>query len=353
MAFTNAGKTILKALDSAAFSGGRGDTVSRTLASSIAMDAAPSSPNAFLVSELEKRDPLVRQPLTTATWEKNIPVRTGGGWDEFVSALNIDYGSSGDSDDANVAATGADVAPVIQANFGKDLYKTHLFVQPMSINYFDMMRQNITGRSLDKLLSDGVRLNYEKHMDKNVFMGLAKYGTTGLLNNPNVVAQTVAAGAESGTPTQWSKKTADEILADVNNALIYTWGNAGNDMSAIPNHILLPFEQYNHLIATKASDIAQVSIMKFLQENNIAAANGEELVFGVSLWGKGSGTGGTDRMVVYRSDERFIAVDELQPLTRLQTVYSGRHNSYDTNYAANISEVELFYPQTMSYWDGI
>lgn len=61
----------------------------------------------------------------------------------------------------------------------------------------------------------------------------------------------------------------------------------------------------------------------------------------------------SDCMAVYRSDERFIAVDELQPLTRLQTVYSSRHTSYDTNYAANVSEVEIFYPQTMSYWDGI
>lgn len=353
MAFKPSGQTVLKALDSTAFVGGRGDSVAKSLAASIAMDAAPSSTNAFLVSELEKRDPLIRQPLTTTTWEKNIPVRTGGGWDEFVSALNIDYGSVGDSDDANVATGGADVAPTIQANFNKDLWKTHIFLQPMSINYFDMMRQNITGRSLDKILSDGVRLNYEKHMDKNVFMGLAKYGTTGLLNNPNVVAQLVAQGAASGTPTQWSKKTPDEILFDINNALIYTWGKAGNDMSAIPNHVLLPFEQYNYLISHKASDIAQISIMKFLQENNIAAANGEELVFGVSLWGKGSGTGGTDRMAVYRSDERFLAVDELQPLTRLQTVYSSRHTSYDTNYAANVSEVEIFYPQTMSYWDGI
>ncbi len=353
MSYKFAGQTALRAIDAATFGGGAGDRISMSLSNLVANDAATGSTGAFLASELEKRDPQVRQPLSTVTWAKNIPVRVGGGWVDKVSNLYIDYGSAGDDDDANVVANGTTVEPTIQGNFGKDVYKTHIFVQPVSINEFDMLKQNVTGRSLDKLLSDGVRLHYEKHMDKNVFLGLLKYGTYGLLNNPAVYATTVAAGAGTGTPTAWSGKTADEILKDVNNAIIYTWGAAGNDTSAIPNHILLPFEQYNLLISRKVSDIGQVSIMQFLKENNIAKMNGEDLVFGVSLYGKGAGTGGTDRMAVYRSDERFIAVDELQPLTRMRTVYSARTQSYDTNYAANLSQVEFFYDQTISYWDGI
>lgn len=359
--YKDVGTEALTALDSRGmFAGGAKDSVSAGLAQMavqnqlVATDAASSSTNAFLVSELEKRDPLVRQPLTTVTWAKNIPVRTGGGWVEFLSNLNINYGSSGASEDSNVATAGADVMPVIQGNFGKDIYKTHLFIQPVAINEYDMLRQNITGRSLDTLLGDGVRLNYDKHMDKNVFVGLSKFGTTGLLNNPDVPASSVAAGAATGSPTGWASKTPDEILKDVNDAIIFTWNQAGNDMAAIPNHILLPFDQYNLLISRKVSDIGQISIMQFLLDNNIAKANGENLVFGVSLWGKGIGTGNTDRMAVYRHDERFLAVDELQPLTRMRTVYSARNQSYDTNYAANISEVEMFYGgATISYWDGI
>lgn len=356
MSFKAAGQTALKAIDTAAFGGGIKDSVSAQFSNLAANDAATSSTNAFLMSELEKRDPLVRQPLTTVTWSKNIPVRVGGGWNDKVSNLYIDYGSTGDSDDANVTANGSTVMPTIQGQFGKDIYLTHIFVQPVSINEFDMLRQNVTGRSLDKLLSDGVRLHYEKHMDKNVFLGLAKYGTYGLLNNPAVYATSVAQNAAANS-TNWSKKTGPEILKDINDAIIYTWGQAGNDMSAIPNHILLPFEQYNMLISRLVTDTSAgaFSIMEYLMKNNIAKLNGEELVFGVSLYGKGAGVGtpATDRMVVYRSDERFIAVDELQPLTRMRTVYSAQTQSYDTNYAANVSQVEFFYPQAVSYWDGI
>jgi len=369
MSHKDVGTTVLNALDTKGgnFSiGGRQDAVSQGLANMVARDggatgstmrasdaSAPSSTGAFLTSELEKRDPLVREPLTTFTWEDNIPVRTGGGWVEFLSNLNINYGSAGSDDDANVAANGADVMPVIQANFGKDIYKTHIFIQPISINEFDMLRQNITGRSLDKLLSDGVRLNYEKHMDKNVFLGLAKYGTYGLLNNPAVIHGLVAQGAASGTPRDWAHKTADEILYDVNTANQTVWDAGGNDMSAIPNHILLPFAQFNLLISTKISALGSISVMTFLEENNIAKHFGTELKFGVSLYGKGAGAGVTDRMAVYRHDERFMAVEELQPLTRMRTMYTPRNQSYDTNYAANISEVELFYTQTIQYFDGI
>jgi hypothetical protein len=354
MSFKEVGQVVEKTTNiNSFFAGSAKDSVSLGLSAAVsARDAAGSSSNAFLVSELEKRDPMIRQPLTTFTWSKNIPVRTGGGWSEYISNLTIDYASGGNADDANVSTNGATVMPNIQGNFGKDIYKTHIFVQPVSINEIDMFRQNITGRSLDKLLGDGVRLNYEKHMDKNVFLGLSKYGTTGILNNSNVYATTVAQNAGS-TSTTWANKTADEILKDINDAIMYTWSASGYDMSAIPNHILLPFEQYNKLISRKVSDIAQMSIMQFLMDNNIAKMNGEELVFGVSLYGKSAGTGSTDRMVIYRHEERFIAVDELQPLTRMRTVYSARSLSYDTNYAANLSEVEFFYPQTVSYWDGI
>jgi len=353
MSFKDVGQAVQKTAHANAYAVQARDSVATGLAAALsAYDAASSSPNAFLVSELEKRDPLIRTPLTTVTWAKNIPVRTGGGWVDYLSNLTIDYASAGDLDDQNVSTNGATVAPAIQGNFGKDLYKTHIFVQPVSINEYDMMKQNITGRSLDRLLSDGVRLHYEKHMDKNVFLGFSKFGTTGLLNNTGVTATTVATNS-GATSTTWANKTAAEILKDVNAALIYNWAASGYDYSAIPNHILIPFQQYNTLITRTVTDLANMSIMEYLKQNNIANQNGEELVFGCSLYNTGAGTGSTDRMVVYRSDERFVAVDELQPLTRMRTVYSARNSSFDTNYAANISEVEFFYTQTVSYWDGI
>lgn len=318
-----------------------------------AADAAPSSGNAFLISELEKRDPLVRQPLTTYTWSKNIPVRTGGGFVDYVSALNIDFGMSGGSTHGPVSTNGSNSVPVVQANFGKDLYKAHIVAMFMRINEFDMEKAQIIGRSLDQLLTDGIRLAYEKHMDANVFTGLSEYGTTGLLNNPNVTASSVASNGATTPSTLWSAKTPVQILDDINTAITTVWAASGYDMAAIPNHVLIPFEQYNYIATAPSSELTTKSILTYLEENNVAKVNGSELVFGQSAYAKGAGSGSTDRMAVYVHNPRFLAVDELQPLTRRRSVYNSDALAFDTLYAANVSEVEMFYTASIRYFDGI
>lgn len=314
-------------------------------------DAAVANGGAMLASELEKRDTLVREPLTSVTYARDIPIKTGGGWVEFISALNIDFGVTGGSGDGTVNAPGANGVPVIQANLDKDTFKSHVFSTVMRIMFIDMQRQNITGRSLDRMLTDGIRLAYDKHMDENTYIGMTKYGTTGLLNNPNVVSAAVATGASG--KTAWNSKTPDEILVDVNNAILAGWAAAEYDLSAIPNHIVLPYEQYNYIATKKVSDIAEKTILTFLLENNVATKNGSELVIGATAYCKGAGAGGTDRMAAYVHNDRFVAMEELVPLSRTMTQPNIDALAYDSVYMANVSEVEIFYHQPIRYYDGI
>lgn len=314
-------------------------------------DSAIATAGAFLVSELEKRDPLVRVPLTSFTYARDIPIKTGGGWVDHTSNLNIDYGVTGGSSNGTVQAPGANASPLIQMNLEKDVYKTHVFNATMRIMFVDMMRAQVTGRSLDKLLSDGIRMTYDKHMDANVYVGLTSYGSSGLVNNPNITAVTADAGVS--TYTQWSKKTPQEILKDINDAINAVWAAAGYDLRAMPNHIILPHEQFNYIATQPVSSLSEKSILTYLQENNVAAKNNVELVIAGVPWCKGAGTGSSDRMVVYVHHEDFIAVEELAPLSRVMTSPSPADQAYDSLYMANLSEVEFFYTQTVRYIDGI
>lgn len=314
-------------------------------------DSAIANGAGFLISELEKRDTLLREPLTSYTYPRDIPIKVGGGWVEFISALNIDYGVAGGSGDALVHAAGANDPKVIQANLEKDTFKTHVFSIVMRIMFIDMQRSNITGRSLDQMLTRGVRLSYDKHLDQNTYIGMPEYNTTGIVNNPNVTATNVATGASG--QTAWSTKTPDEILADINNAIIAGWGNSEYDLSALPNHILLPYAQYNYLAVTKVSQLAEKTILTFLIENNVASKNGGGLVIGPTQYCEGAGAGNTDRMVSYVNNDRFIAMEELVPMARTMTQPNIDALSYDSVYMANLSEVEIFYTQPIRYYDGI
>lgn len=81
------------------------------------MDAAGiASGGAFLVSELEKRDPMIRKPLTSVTYPRDIVIQTGGGWVDYVSAMSVAYGITGGAGAAPVQAGGANGLPIVQAS---------------------------------------------------------------------------------------------------------------------------------------------------------------------------------------------------------------------------------------------
>lgn len=316
------------------------------------MDAAGiASGGAFLVSELEKRDPVIRKPLTSFTYPRDIVMQTGGGWVDYSSAMSVAYGITGGAGGSVVQAGGSNGVPVVQASVDKGIYKAHVFALALRVMFQDMQRANFIGRSLDQLLQEGVRMTFDKHQDQNIYTGLSEYGTTGLINNPDAIESVVADGASGNG--NWLTKTPAEILKDVNTALTTTWEQAGYDMAAIPNHILLPYEEYTYIVNTMVSDLAAKSIYDYIMENNIAAKNGSDLFIGATQWCKGAGAGGTDRMVVYVNHERYVKAEELVPLSRIMSAPNVTNVCYDTAYMANISETEVLYPQTITYWDQI
>lgn len=330
------------------------NTVATGAVRQCAMDEAGiASGQAFLTSELEKRDTLVRTPLSSFTYGRDITVRVGGGWVDFVSAMQVGYGITGGSGDSLVAAGGANGLPIVQADFSKGLYKAHAVAAALRVMWIDMQKNSLTGRNYDALLRDGLRMAYDKHLDENTYVGFKAYDTTGILNNPDVVV-TDAAATGTASSTKWKDKTPDQILADFNGAILAAWENAGYDLDAVPNHAVLPYEQYNYIATTRVSELAEKTILTFLMENNVATQNGSDLFIGASNWCKGAAAdGSSDRMVVYCNKERFIAEDELVPLTRAMTSAVTTNFCYDTAYAANVSEVQVFYANTMIYVDKI
>ena len=309
---------------------------------------------AFLISELEKRDPLIRKPLTSFTYPRDIVIESGGGWVDYVSAMAVSYGITGGAVDSPVTAGGANGIPTVQASVDKGVYKAHVFAAALRVMFQDMQRANYIGRSLDNLLQDGVRMAYDKHNDANVYVGLTAYSTTGLVNNPDAVETTVPNnGASSGASTKWADKTPQQILDDINTALSTAWAANEYDESALPNHILIPYEQYNYILTTKVTELATETIYDFVMRNNVASKNGGDLFIGATRWCKGAGSSSSDRMVVYNNDRRFVKMDELVPLNRIMSQPNVANVCYDTAYMANISEVQIFYPTSITYWDGI
>ena len=322
-----------------------------SLGSGRVLDAAGISTGmAFLEGELEKRDPKIREPLTSVTWPRDIVAESGGGWVDFTSTMNVDYATSGGNDNSLVGGA-TDVISLVQANINKDVYKVFTWAQGMKIPFVDSQKFQTIGRSIDSILDRGVRLNYNKSVDQLVYRGFTSVGFTGLVNDANIVRSTAPNGA-AGSPL-WQNKTVDEILWDVNKTLTEAWAASEYDESAIPNHLLLPPDKYAYIVSTRIGTSGDENILDYLLRNNLATNRGGNLYIAPCRWCSGAGTGQTDRMVAYVNDRDKVYFDLPVPLTRAMTQPVALQFAYITIYAAQMGQVKWLYYQPVRYMDGI
>lgn len=304
----------------------------------------------FLVSELEKLDPKLREPLTSTTYPRDIVIQSGGGWVEATSAMNVDYSASGGFESGGVSNSIAR----IQADVSKDLFKVLPYEVSMGVKFVDLQRGAVTGRSIEDLYEKGIRMHYDKFMDSNTYVGMKEHGTEGLVNLSGVPAVAVATGASGST--EWEHKTPEEILRDVNNAILDGWAASQYDQRAIPNHILISPKKYSYLVNTPltvAGVTGGINLLTYLQQNNIAKDKGVNLFIGDCRWCEKAGVGGKDRMIAYVNDAYFVGMDVPVPLTRAMTQPNITTASYDTLYVANVGQVKVHYIEPFVYRDGI
>lgn len=322
-----------------------------SLGSGRVLDAAGISTGmAFLEGELEKRDPKIREPLTSVTWPRDIVAESGGGWVDFTSTMNVDYATSGGNDNSLVGGA-TDVISLVQANINKDVYKVFTWAQGMKIPFVDSQKFQTIGRSIDSILDRGVRLNYNKSVDQLVYRGFTSVGFTGLVNDANIVRSTAPNGAAGSS--LWQNKTVDEILWDVNKTLTEAWAASEYDESAIPNHLLLPPDKYAYIVSTRIGTSGDENILDYLLRNNLATNRGGNLYIAPCRWCSGAGTGNTDRMVAYVNDRDKVYFDLPVPLTRAMTQPVALQFAYITIYAAQMGQVKWLYYQPARYMDGI
>ena len=303
----------------------------------------------FLMKELEKTDETILEPLSSTDWPRDMPVITGGGFLESVASVDVTYASTG-MDDDNLFLDAYNNIPVIQADMSKQVARCFNFAEYMAFNFLENEKMRSVGRDPESFLNKGIRLHCDKVIDRNVYVGFRKVASTGLCNNPNITRSSAGRNA-ANTSTEWRDKTADEILDDINTALSAVWEVNDCASDAVPNHILVPVEQFGQLVTRKVADDSERSILTYVLENNIAARQGRELIISPCKWCSGIGTDSSDRMVVYSNQPDRICFNLTQPLRRLAT--ETQDMRIKIPYVAQFSEVRFLYPTTVRYMDGI
>ena len=302
----------------------------------------------FLMKELELTDDTILEPLTGTDWPRDMPVITGGGILETIASVDVTYASTGGDEDGLFFEAANDI-PVIQADMSKSIARCFNFAEYLSFSVMEREKMIQVGRDPETFLNKGIRLHCDKIIDRNVYLGFTKASSTGLLNNPTVIRSSAPNGAE-GNP-RWARKTADEILKDINSLLTQIWTDNDCSSDALPNHILIPVEQFGLLVTRKVSDDSERSILTYILENNLTSQQGGTLVISPCKYCRSVGTDSADRMVAYMNRQDRICFNLTQPLRRMDTEYAEMRIKIP--YICQFSEVRFLYPSTVRYMDGI
>jgi len=242
---------------------------------------------------------------------------------------------------AKIISNYADDLPTADVK-GKEFHST---IKSIGNSYVyskdDIRAAQFAGKPLNQRKANAAVEAHRQLMNKLAFFGDAEYGIQGLLTNANIPNAPVVAGA--ATTLTWATKTPDEILKDLNSAV--------SDMLdltkgvEVPNTIVMPIAQYNHIATTARSANSDTTILQFFKGNN----PGIEVMWATEL--KGAFSGGTDGFIVYNRnpDKLFLEI----PLITEMSPAQEKGLAYTVSVESKFGGVIVPYVLSVSFRRGI
>jgi hypothetical protein len=227
-------------------------------------------------------------------------------------------------------------------------------IEMAGIGYYYTMEElgvamQIPNMNLTAERGDAARRAYEEFMERITFTGDSTKNWTGIVNDANVPAGSVAADG-SGSSTLWSTKTADLMIRDVNAVLtgIYT----GSQTVEMADTLLLPVASFTLLATTRIANTTASAMAWLQQYNTYTAITGQQLTIRAVRGLETAGAAGAARMVAYRNDpsilklhlpmpHKFLGVMQVTPLR------------YDVPGIFRTGGIEVRRPLSVHYADGI
>jgi hypothetical protein len=207
------------------------------------------------------------------------------------------------------------------------------------------------GYQLSADRASAAKLAYEQFVDNLALYGDSSKNFYGLTNYPGITSVDVEAdGGTGGDEPSWATKDADQILRDVNAALV---GQYVDTLQVeIADTILMPVRSLA-LIATKRVGDTNMTVLQFLQMNNVYTfQTGRPLTIRAVRGLETAGDGGVGRMVVYRRAPDVLKMHI--PMThRFMPPWQTGPLVWDIPGIFRVAGLEIRKPGAFRYVDGV
>jgi hypothetical protein len=169
-------------------------------------------------------------------------------------------------------------------------------------DYFEIQSAAMAGVNLNQRKVNAAIRAIEQLIDDTAFLGHAPLNIGGLLTNTDIPKTDVANG-DGGDP-EWTEKTYDEILVDINTMLSEMV--VATKQKILPNRIVLPTAQYNLIAQTQITSL-NMTIMNFIIANNPWIKSADQIISCPKL--TGAGTSAVDLMFCYNSSPDYSELE--------------------------------------------
>lgn len=211
------------------------------------------------------------------------------------------------------------------------------------------------GRNLGNEKADAARRIAEAFLWNIAMTGkadgvTAEKGWTGLLNEPAAPTATAAATG-TGSSTLWANKTPDQILADVNAAILGIF--TGTIETEMADTILLPTARWLAISTIPRTATSDTTILAYLQANNVyTAETGRPLTIRGLRALNTAGGSGSARMVAYRRAPDVVRFHLPMPHKFLPP-FQKSSMTWEVAGIMRTGGTEIRLPKAFSYVDGI
>lgn len=293
----------------------------------------------FLARELEYIVPrsfdVLQAPLKATTL---LPVSS----DVPAASKSFVYKSFKEySTGARAIANYADDLPRVEIDATSVTGYTNEYGLSYDISIQDLRIAAANGLALEQRKANAVTRGMAQKLNTMAFYGDAPNRITGWFTAAGINAAPVA-GANVGAKL-WANKTADLILKDLNEPLIYVKDNTNG--VEIPNTIVLPLAQYSLIKTMPRAAGTDTTILEFFLATNpgVSVEEAAEL--------KGAFAGDTDGMIVYVKSEDKACLE--MPMAPVRYAPQWTNLAYVVNYSMIFGGFVLRYPKSQCFRYGI
>lgn len=238
----------------------------------------------------------------------------------------------------------SDDIPLAGTEMGKQQTQVYMAAIGYGWGYEEINQASMMGYDLPADDAMAARRAYEEFVDTTSLRGDARKGMQGLINHTGITASAVVNG-------DWANAaTADNILADINDILVAVEESSLYTASA---DTLLMSPAKLSFLATKRLGDTQMTLLKFLKENNVyTQTTGSPLTIRGVRGLETAGAGSTQRMIAYRRspDVLKLHMPMLHTFLPIQRVAPLR---YEVAGVFRMGGLDVRRPKEMRYADGI